>query len=105
MPGSSPFTALSMASSQPLPTGRLAGTDGSLGKLKGSTAGAKGKKRQAGGSQEADMACLQALMQAGLAVLQPMEMHRSSRGQGGPAQRLKGAVTHLLQQQVSLTQV
>lgn len=94
-----------MASSQPLPTGRLAGTDGSLGKLKGSTAGAKGKKRQAGGSQEADMACLQALMQAGLAVLQPMEMHRSSRGQGGPAQRLKGAVTHLLQQQVSLTQV
>lgn len=89
--------------SQPLPTGKLPVTDGSWGKLKGSTAGAKGKKRQAGASQEADMACLQALMQAGLAVLQPMEVHRSGRDEGGPAQRLKGAVTHLLQQHVSLT--
>ena len=95
-------TALSMANAQPLPTGELPMTAGSSDRLKGRTVGTKGKKQKAVGSQEADMACLLALMQAGLAVVQPMETLRSGRVEGGPAQRLKGAVAHLLQQQVSL---
>ena len=92
-----------MASSQPLPTGKVPITDGNSDKLKGSTVGATGRKRKAVGSQEADMVCLQALMQAGLAVVRHIATSKSSRVGGGPAHRLKGAVTALLQQQVSLT--
>lgn len=100
---SSSCSALSTASSQPLPTSELPVTIGSLARLKGSTVERKSRKRQAVGSQEANMACLQALMQAGLAVVQPIPTSKSSRVEGGPAQRLKGAVTTLLQQQVNLT--
>ena len=100
---SSSCSTLSMASSQPLPTGELPVTNGSLARLKGSTAGPKSRKQKTVGSQEADRACLQALMQAGLAVVRPVATSKSSRAEGGPAQRLKGAVTVLLQQHVSLT--
>lgn len=102
-PGSSSHIDPGMASSQPLPTGEVPLTDGSSSKLKGSTVGAKGRKQKAVGSQEADKVCLKALMQAGLAVVQPIATSKSSRVEGGPAQRLKGAVTALLQQQASLT--
>ena len=103
VPRSSSYTDPCMASSQPLPTGAVPLTDGSSGMMEGSTVGAKGRERKAVGSQKADMACLQALMQAGLAVVRPMATSQSSRLEGTPAQRLKRAVTALLQQQVSPT--
>ena len=95
VPRSSSYADTCMASEVPL-------TDGSPGKLKGSTVGAKGGKRKAVRSQKADMACLQALMQAGLAVVRPIAMNKSGRVDGGPAHRLRGAVAALLQQQVSM---
>ncbi len=86
--------AVSMGSSRPVPNV----IEGSVGRPKGSAAGRKGNKQKAGASQGPDMARLLALMQAGLAVVRPMEAQGSGRVQGGPAQRLKAAVTHLLQQ-------
>lgn len=91
--------AASMVGWVPVPTGEVPVMKGSSARPKGSTAGGKGKKQKPVGSQEGDRASLLGLMHAGLAAVQPMEAQVSARVQGGPAQRMRGAVTHLLQQQ------
>ncbi|DBA73560.1 TPA: hypothetical protein ACH3X2_009802 [Trebouxia sp. C0005] len=48
---------------------------------------------------DAHAARLLGLLQHSLAVVNPMQMHTSDRHQGGPAARLRSAVTHILQQQ------
>lgn len=47
----------------------------------------------------AHAACLRGLMQNGCAALQPMQAQLSSRHEGGPATRLRAAITQLLQNQ------
>ncbi len=52
---------------------------------------------------KAHIAPLLVLLQCSLAVVKPMQMHTSCKHQGGPAARLRNAVTHILQQQVPVT--
>ncbi len=52
---------------------------------------------------EAPVAQLLVLLQCNLAVVKPMRMHTSCKHHGGPAVRLRNAVTHILQQQVPIT--
>ena len=52
------------------------------------------------GTKGANVATVLALLQEGLAVVRPMQAQASLRPAGGPAKRLKLAVTDLLQQQV-----
>jgi len=54
---------------------------------------------------EAHVARLLVLLQCALAVVKPMKMHTSCTHQGGPAAKLRSAVTHILQQQVPVTPV
>ncbi len=67
----------------------------------GSPLAGKGSVAAAKGNQGEHVARLLALMQAGLAVVGPMQAQVSSRHEGGPASRLKRAVSQLLQQQVT----
>ena len=97
-------SAVSNGAVLPVPTERCV-SKGSSVRPKGSTAGGKEKRQKHEGSQEGDRACLLGLLQAGHAVVQPMEAHVSSRAEGGPAQRMRGAAVHLLHQQVGLTVV
>lgn len=55
-----------------------------------------------GSGPEVHVEKLVALMQCGLAVVQPMQLQAPSRRAGGPAARLKRTVTELLQQQVCI---
>ncbi len=54
---------------------------------------------------EAHVARLLVLLQCNLAVVKPMQMHTSCKHHGGPAARLRNAVTHILQQQVPIRPV
>lgn len=103
VPNGTSDAAAGMVGSVPVPTGEVPVAKGSSVRLKGSTARGKGKEQEHKGSQEGDRTNLVGLMQAGLAVVQLMEAQVSGRVEGGPAQRMRGAVTHLLQQQVGLT--
>ena len=60
----------------------------------------KGISASMKGTKGANVATVLALLQEGLAVVKPMQAQASLRHAGGPAKRLKLAVTDLLQQQV-----
>ncbi|KAL0023672.1 hypothetical protein WJX77_012323 [Trebouxia sp. C0004] len=65
---------------------------------KGSGQSANGDSGWEAGS-EAHITHLLVLLQHALAVVKPMQMHTPCRHQGGPAARLRSAVTNILQQQ------
>ncbi len=71
---------------------------------KGSRQSAKGESGWETGP-EAYVAQLLVLLQCNLAVVKPMQMHTSCKHHGGPAARLRSAVAHILQQQVSVIPV
>ena len=70
----------------------------------GSRQSAKRESRWESGP-EAHVARLLVVLQCNLAVVKPMQMHTSCRHHGGPAARLRNAVTNILQQQVLVTPV
>ena len=93
-----------VSGSQPVATQQDCPTKGSQCSLKGKAAESKGKAAAGKGREEGDLACLVELMQGGLAEVKPLQVQRVARHEGGPAQRLKTAVTSILQHQVGLMQ-
>ena len=61
----------------------------------------RGRSLVANGDANAHEACLRGLVQNDCAALQSMQPQLSSRHEGGPATRLKAAITQLLQNQVT----
>ncbi len=79
-------------------------TDSPQSRPKGSPQSANGDSGWEAGP-EAHVARLLVLLQCSLAVVKPMQMHTSCKHHGGPAARLRSAVTNILQQQVPITAV
>lgn len=100
-PASTPQDSCSKGS-EPKMKGKAAEAMGKAAVSKGKAAESKGKAAAGKGSQEEGLACLVALIQCGLAEVKTLQVQRVARHEGRPAQRLKTAVTSILQQQVGL---